>query len=139
MIQTGPIEMKPQQTTGQALVEFVLVLPILAILLFGLIELGNAINTYLTIYNASRDGARLAAQRATASEVTELVNTLTERLPSPRPTTSVVFGRDNSGLDMVTVEVSYDYRFLLFGSISILRGIVPSPFRLRARTVMPVP
>lgn len=124
---------------GQALVEFVLVLPILAIVLFGLIEVSNAINTYLTIYTASRDGARLAAQRAPASEVAALVDSLTERLPPPRPTTSVNFGRDNSGQDMVTVEVTYAYRFLLFGSVSILRQIVPSPFTLRARTVMPVP
>lgn len=130
---------KPNLTTGQALVEFVLVLPIVMILLFGLIEIGNAINTYLTIYNASRDGARLAAERATVSEVQELVRTLTDRLPGPGPTATVTYGRDNSGQDMVTVEVTYAYRFLLFGSVAILRSIVPSPFRLRARTVMPVP
>lgn len=119
--------------------EFVLVLPIVMILLFGLLEIGNAINTYLTIYNASRDGARLAGERAPAAEVQELVQTLTDRLPPPRPTVSISYGKDNSGQDMVTVEVTYAYRFLLFGSVSILRNVVPSPFTLRARTVMPVP
>ena len=45
---------------AQALVEFVLALPVLLILLFGIIELGRLLQTWLAIQNAARFGARYA-------------------------------------------------------------------------------
>jgi Flp pilus assembly protein TadG len=46
---------------GQSLVEFALVLPVLSVILFGLTDLGLAIHNAVTITNAARDGARVAA------------------------------------------------------------------------------
>ena len=46
---------------GQAVTEFALVLPILALLLFGIIQLGIAFNDYLSLTDAVRSGARKAA------------------------------------------------------------------------------
>jgi len=46
---------------GQGLVEFALVFPIIALLLFGLLDLGRAVFAYNTIGNAARQGARVAA------------------------------------------------------------------------------
>ena len=46
---------------GQALVEFALVLPILAILLFGVIQFGIVFNHYITLTDAVRAGARKGA------------------------------------------------------------------------------
>jgi Flp pilus assembly protein TadG len=43
------------------MVEFALVLPILAILLFGVIQFGIAFNNYLAVTDAVRAGARQAA------------------------------------------------------------------------------
>ncbi|MEO7117701.1 MAG: TadE family protein [Candidatus Limnocylindrales bacterium] len=45
---------------GQALVEFALVLPILATLLFGLLDVGRVVWAQDSISNAAREGARFA-------------------------------------------------------------------------------
>jgi Flp pilus assembly protein TadG len=46
---------------GQALTEFALALPILALLLFGVIQFGIVFNNYVTLTDATRAGARKAA------------------------------------------------------------------------------
>jgi hypothetical protein len=43
---------------GQDLVEFALILPVLALLLFGIMEFGIVIFSYNTIADAAREGAR---------------------------------------------------------------------------------
>jgi Flp pilus assembly protein TadG len=53
------ISFKNQQ--GQSMTEFALVLPILALLLFGVIQFGLVFNNYLTLTDAVRAGARKAA------------------------------------------------------------------------------
>ncbi|HEY8491025.1 MAG TPA: TadE/TadG family type IV pilus assembly protein [Dehalococcoidia bacterium] len=44
---------------GQSLVEFALVLPLFLILVFGIVDFGNALQDYITLSNAAREGARL--------------------------------------------------------------------------------
>jgi len=44
---------------GQSLVEFALVLPVLLIVLLGVLDLGRLYFAYVTVTNASREGARL--------------------------------------------------------------------------------
>jgi Flp pilus assembly protein TadG len=53
------IELRSEQ--GQAMTEFALVLPILALLLFAVIQFGIAFNNYVTLTDATRAGARKAA------------------------------------------------------------------------------
>jgi Flp pilus assembly protein TadG len=43
------------------LVEFSLVLPLLVILIFGIIDFGMALRSYVSLTNATREGARFAA------------------------------------------------------------------------------
>jgi len=45
---------------GQSLVEFVLALPILLVIVFGIIEFATAWRTYQVVTNVAREGARLA-------------------------------------------------------------------------------
>jgi Flp pilus assembly protein TadG len=54
-------------TDGVALVEFALVVPVLILLLVGILDTGRAINAYVTISNASREGAHYAALNPTAA------------------------------------------------------------------------
>ncbi len=58
---------------GQSLVEFALILPVLLLLVFGIIEFGRALNTYLIISNASREGARYAVVGADNSEINSAI------------------------------------------------------------------
>jgi hypothetical protein len=53
------MEDKPK---GQALVEFVLVLPFLLLLLVGLVELGYGFYDYMVMANANREGVRLGSR-----------------------------------------------------------------------------
>jgi Flp pilus assembly protein TadG len=52
------ISLRSQQ--GQSMTEFALVLPILAFLLFAVIQFGIAFNNYITLTDATRAGARKA-------------------------------------------------------------------------------
>jgi Flp pilus assembly protein TadG len=51
-----------KRNSGQGLVEFALILPILCLLAIGVAELGNAINAYIGVTTAAREGARLASR-----------------------------------------------------------------------------
>jgi len=53
---------------GQAMVEFVIVLPILCVLLFGIVQFGITFNHYLTLTDSVRAGARKAAVSREASD-----------------------------------------------------------------------
>lgn len=48
------------RSSGQGLVEFALVFPVIALLFFGALDLGRAVFAYSTIANAARQGARVA-------------------------------------------------------------------------------
>jgi Flp pilus assembly protein TadG len=52
---------------GQTMVEFVIVVPVLLMLMFGVIQFGIVYNNYLTITDAARVGARKAAVSRTAA------------------------------------------------------------------------
>jgi TadE-like protein len=47
---------------GQSIVEFAMTAPILITFILGMVEAGNAYAAYLTLVDASREGARLAAR-----------------------------------------------------------------------------
>jgi Flp pilus assembly protein TadG len=51
----------PGSERGQAMTEFALALPILALLLFAVIQFGIVFNNYVTLTDATRAGARKAA------------------------------------------------------------------------------
>ena len=53
------INFKSEQ--GQSITEFALALPILALLLFAVVQFGIAFNNYVTLTDATRAGARKAA------------------------------------------------------------------------------
>jgi Flp pilus assembly protein TadG len=51
--------------SGQNLVEFVLLLPLLILILFGVLDLGRLFHAAIAIDNAAREGARFAADAPT--------------------------------------------------------------------------
>jgi Flp pilus assembly protein TadG len=122
------IQIRNQQ--GQTMTEFALVLPILALLLFAVIQFGIVFNNYVTLTDATRAGARKAAVSrqdpnrssvvitAVKSSATDLSSS---KLSVPPPTSTWDPGAD------VTVTASYPY------SISLL-GIVVKSGRLSSTT-----
>jgi len=61
------LSLRPTKQKGQSLVEFALVFPLLALLVFALLDLGRAVYVYNTLANAARQGARVAAVNQNAS------------------------------------------------------------------------
>jgi TadE-like protein len=53
--------MKSNQRRGQALAEFALVFPIIALVAFAFVDIGRAVFGYNTLTNAAREAARVAA------------------------------------------------------------------------------
>jgi hypothetical protein len=123
---------------GAAAVEFALVLPLLLFLLFALIDGGRALNAQITLTEAARDGARLAAlgqpdstvvssTQSAATGLTGVTVQVTDCAPGAGPTTSA------------TVSVSYDFTFVTpIGAVAALfGGSGPGPLTLTAQGVMP--
>jgi Flp pilus assembly protein TadG len=125
---------------GGALVEFVIVLPLLVLLAFGIIEFGTLLYDQSVITNASREGARAGiTQKVDTGGITNIVNTYcTNRLinfsgGSVLPTTIFPNGDNigkSSGVDF-SVKVTYDYTML----VSQLFGL-GSTRTLYAKTLM---
>lgn len=87
---------------GASLVEFAFVLPILAMLVFGMVDFGVAFNDYISLRQGARDGARQAV-------VARFGPTTSCDLASPPPSTQtqqlMCTTKDRVGLDQADTRV----------------------------------
>lgn len=99
---------------GQALVETALMMPILALLLLTLIELGDSFNAYMGVISASRDGARLGSKGdATDSEIRSLVITDMGRMRDPTGAGDITITRGTlSGNPTVEVRICHKHNLI---------------------------
>ena len=117
-----PIRSRPvTDDTGQAMVEFALVLPILLMLVIGIFEFGRAWNAYQVITDAAREGARnmvVAGVPATEASVNQVVNTalFAAALDSTRDVTTLTGLRTGTGTQ-ATVQIAYPYGFTFLGPL----------------------
>jgi hypothetical protein len=131
---TGP------RDRGAAAVEFALLLPVLLLLLFGIIDFGRAINAQITLTQAAREGARLAALGQSSSAVTSRAQAAADPLsPVTVTVTSSCPVNAGSGVDAV-VQLSYSFSFVTpVGSFAAMFGGVSygSSLTLTAQGEMP--
>jgi Flp pilus assembly protein TadG len=116
-----------KSSDGQTMVEFALVLPLLAMLLFGIIQFGIVFNNYLDLTDATRAGARKAAVSRNTSDpsgpagvATQAVINSAGDLTLTSANVSVVSTGADGGWgqgDDVTVTASYPYKIDLFGFV----------------------
>lgn len=127
-----------QRDRGAAAVEFALMLPLLLLLVFGIIDFGRALNAQVTITQAAREGARLAALNQpnvvtrTQAAATGLSNVNVTVLTSCPAGSGPAANAD--------VQVSYNFTFITpIGAIAALFGYsaAGSPLTLTAKGVMP--
>jgi Flp pilus assembly protein TadG len=112
------IQIRNQQ--GQTMTEFALVLPVLALILFAVIQFGIVFNNYITLTDATRAGARKAAvsrqdpnrNSAVMSAVRSSASDLTSSKLSVSPPSSTWQSGDD-----VTVTASYPYSISLLGVV----------------------
>lgn len=139
---------------GQSLVEFVLVLPVLLVLVFGIIEFANAWRTSQIVTNAAREGARMAVlpDDPTPGEIETRVDTyLTNSgLDDSKATVTVECDTNNDGTftsgscgesgQAERINVKYDFTFSFLGPmINFMSGSGGDRFgtiELDATTIM---
>lgn len=119
--------------SGQSLVEFALIVPILIILLFGIVDFGRIFHAYLTIDHAGREAARAASigkddTQVKSTAVTDAVGIgLTTDRVVISPTGTRVSGND------VSITITYPITFL-----TPVIGSMVGPITLEDTTVMRV-
>ena len=103
---------------GQDLIEFAIILPVLAILVFGIIDLGRAAYYFSALQNAAREGARYAI--VNPDNTTGVVNRVKNRAIGINPSdTNFIVGLgsdinntsdDWDNEDIVQVQTQYSFR-----------------------------
>jgi Flp pilus assembly protein TadG len=93
-----------RKESGQTLVEFALVIPVLLLLIFGIIEGAIMYNTQITITNAAREGARKAAVTSDAGDVRITIENSLKSLGVTVPLLADSTAKDNSEPDEGTVQ-----------------------------------
>ena len=106
-----------QDSRGNAVVEFALVLPLLLLVLFGITEFGRMIMTTNMLNTASREGARLAA-----------VSSMSDSLSVQARVTEVLAA---SKITPASIRVIYDI------PARSVRVQVTSDFDILSRSVLP--
>lgn len=129
---------------GQGLVELAIILPLLLIILLGTIDFGRVFYAYVTITNASREGARYGSLYPTRIDpgcvdpdcvefhvIQEVANTITiDRTDNITVT---------SDTETFTVTVEITFTTLFFGNLPYIRDwLSGGAFPIRAQTAMPI-
>jgi Flp pilus assembly protein TadG len=112
-------------------VEFALLLPVLLLVLFGIIDFGRALNAQITLTQAAREGARLAALGQTNANVISRTQTAATGV-SPVTVTVTTSCPVNAGAGVdAVVNLSYSFSFVtpvgaiaaMFGSVTYGSGL----------------
>lgn len=137
---------------GQSLLEFSLIMPILMVLIFGIVDFGMALRSYISVSSATREGARFASvgnppgsfptdcDGATATTVVGRVCVTLEGLDLDRvQTVGVSYPGGELPGNEVIVSTEYEYDFItpVGDIISFFSGgSFPSTLDLVAETTM---
>jgi Flp pilus assembly protein TadG len=114
---------------GQSLVEFALIIPIFIILVFGIIDFGMGLRAYITVTQATREGARYAAVGNPAgtftaggsgecngttntSTVGKVCSTMNGLNLTNLQSVSVTYPQGNEPGKPVRVRAQYEYRYI---------------------------
>ena len=119
-----------EKRSGQAALEFLVVLPVLALLTFGIIEMGAAWRTHHVVAHTAREGARLTIlPGAIENEVrAEMADRLTQGGLDPANATieflceGACFAANRAQGAPIEARVSYPHAFRLLGPIANYLG-----------------
>lgn len=125
---------RKEKLTGQGLIEFVIVLPILLLFIMVIFDLGRVAYLYSTIHNAAREGARYASihhQTATSNEIEAAARQLTTGLDPNLLNISTSYPSS----EIVQVTASYQFTTAT-PIITRLLGSLDNTFMLTSRATM---
>jgi Flp pilus assembly protein TadG len=106
-----------QQRSGSTMVEFALTLPLLALMLFGIIQYGFIFAAYMTLRNASAVGARYAAlgtsPKPTTQQITDVTIGAITPMLSTNGATVTVLPVTVGGQSATSVQINYDLKLIV--------------------------
>ncbi|MGE5580281.1 MAG: TadE/TadG family type IV pilus assembly protein [Bacillota bacterium] len=138
------LSMLRRREEGQSIVEFALVIPVLALLLLGIMEGGRIFTAYVELQHVARDAARFASLNCTSLAVRDdqiggwvastLIPHLSGRTSTLDPGAIVVdFDRITSGTE-TWVEVALEYPLVIV--TPVVSDLTGNPLTLQSRMVM---
>jgi Flp pilus assembly protein TadG len=122
---------------GDAVIEFALLAPTLLLLLFGILEVGRVLDTWLIVQNAVREGAREAAEARLSQDPTTVAQQATLAYLN-----AALAGRGDVSIpplptpyvDANVVQVSAEVDVQIY--TPLFQSMLPSPVPVRATTSM---
>lgn len=126
---------------GVAAVEFALLLPLLLLIIFGLVDFGRALNAQITLTQAAREGARVAALGGATSQVQSRATLAADPL-SPVTVTVLAPCLTNYGSEGYDAQVQTSYSFSFITPVGAFAAMFGgsgygAPITLTAEGVMP--
>ena len=105
-----PRKRRRTRQLGQSLAEFAIVVPIFLIVVFGVVDFSLGLRAWLTITNASREGARVLVLGQTCAQVTNQTKTVAASLNPPVTVTITPSTCTGVTGDAMSVTVTYKYK-----------------------------
>ena len=130
-----------KRSEGATAVEFALLLPVLALILFGIIEFGLLLYDQQVITNASREGARAgiveAATRPNPAAITSVVTNYTGNYlvtlagGAVNPSVTLPNGACTTFGNNLEVSVTYRYTFLVLKNLGFTGPLLTANTTMR--------
>jgi len=89
---------------GSTLIEFALVVPVLLLMLIGIMEFGLLVKNHLTVSNAAREGARVAAVGDSVERIKARVEAIAKGIPLTKIEMHITDVNGNRTGDLVNGE-----------------------------------
>lgn len=122
------------EESGQSLVEFAMVLPMLLLILFAVIDFGRILQAHVSLTNAVREGARVGAVGGSPSEIQARVTTTASGVD---PTVSATIPEISGQSVVVTASASIQLITPLGSLITqVFRGSMSNNFPISATADM---
>ncbi|KUO66577.1 MAG: pilus assembly protein TadE [Gracilibacter sp. BRH_c7a] len=127
------IKKKWRSSSGQALVEFALVLPLFLLLIFAVVEISHVGYSYVTLNNAVRSGARVASLGGLDTNIRNTVSTSSPLFDTNLLNVTITPNETNrrSGTQ-VTVTASYEVHL----TTPVLSQVLPNPVNIESSLSM---
>ena len=117
---------------GQSLVEFAIILPLILLIVMGIAQFGLLFNSYLTVQNATREGARTGVVGGTNNEIRQSILTTSPFLKEENLTIHITPQDNRRTGETLTVQIIYNFPL----QIPIINNIFGKTVQLNAQTSM---
>jgi uncharacterized protein (UPF0333 family) len=126
---------KLKSIKGQAMVEFVLILPVFLLLLLGMADISRVISANFVLENASRSAARVGVISNSDSDIITAIENGTDSLDASSITYTITptEGTRGSG-DELTIEINYTVDILT----PIVSNVLGNSIPVSGKTIMRV-